>query len=550
MALNKEQQLAVDSDSKNIVCIAGAGTGKTFTMISRISRLVKDGVNPNSILVLTFTNAAAAEMRDRYKREHKNEVIPTFCTFHSFCYSLILRDTRIRSILGYSKPPTIPSESEVRKLFTECKQICSTKLSDDKLRGKEELSPSDQFQYGVFWKMYHKMLKQNNFITFDTMCYKVCELFSNDDPTVSSYKHMYKYLFVDEFQDTDPKQWKFISSFKDSNLFVVGDAKQAIYSFRDADSSIIKSIASSDDWETIKLVHNYRSTSQICDFANKIHEQWKSEAYNLDILSDKSGQEVFKHGEFDPHSVNARELVNDMLFCKGSEESMAILCRTNNEIAELITLLNDMGVKFSTKNPSKHLSDILVSSIDSEHLVNWLSSMLSSKQYNDYLKIASVDPHYQTEEGFRELYGDKLSKYIKRIDEIREILAGDIKFAYQKCADICKLLKLPCINIELQGICNEDIINYLVSIVDQINDNSSLYVGTIHSVKGLEYDVVHLLGVDGKSFRLIGEDNLNLYYVGVTRAKKTLHIWRGLDPLYNMNKTDEVEGLRYDEVFN
>lgn len=136
--LNTAQKQAVNCDAKNILCLAGAGTGKTFSMISRISRLVDEkSVDTSSILVLTFTNAAACEMRERYRKTHKNQETPLFCTFHSFCYSLISRNSAVARSLGYYKDtPTIADDMTIRKIHTRCRQQCGTKISDDKLNGK------------------------------------------------------------------------------------------------------------------------------------------------------------------------------------------------------------------------------------------------------------------------------------------------------------------------------------------------------------------------------------------------------------------------------
>lgn len=226
--LNRAQSEVVQSDAEKLLVLAGAGTGKTTTMLARISRLVDENkVDVQSILVLTFTNAAACEMRDRYRRSHHNQQTPTFCTFHSFCYSLIASNKDIANRLGYFKgTPDIADSTMLRKIHTMCKQKCSVKLSDDKLNGKVAVSKKEQFEKELYWKQYNKLLREQNLITFDIMCYEVCKLFSSNAVVIADYKKRYKYIFVYEFQDTDPKQWDFVSSFTHSNLFVCGDAKQ------------------------------------------------------------------------------------------------------------------------------------------------------------------------------------------------------------------------------------------------------------------------------------------------------------------------------------
>ena len=114
MQYNEEQLQAINADAKRLLCLAGAGAGKTATMIARIHRLVSEGVDPTSILVLTFTNAAAFEMKDRYHRQYKTKESPEFRTFHSFCYSILAKDRQILAKLNYTKVPNIATEQHFR----------------------------------------------------------------------------------------------------------------------------------------------------------------------------------------------------------------------------------------------------------------------------------------------------------------------------------------------------------------------------------------------------------------------------------------------------
>ena len=231
--MNKMQMKAVMSDSNRILVLAGAGTGKTTTMLARISRLVESGISPSEILVLTFTNSAACDMKDRYLRDHKDEKAPQFCTFHSFCYQLLAKDSKVRQQLRYVQLPSVAKESYIERIKTTCIQQCGIKLSMAKLNGKIPITQKEKFQFDIFWKQYDKMLRQNNLITFDIMCYEVGDLFVKQNYIVQKYLEKFKYIFVDEFQDTDHKQWDFVSAFKDSSIFVVGDVKQELYAFRE-----------------------------------------------------------------------------------------------------------------------------------------------------------------------------------------------------------------------------------------------------------------------------------------------------------------------------
>lgn len=240
------------------------------------------------------------------------------------------------------------------------------------------------------------------------MCYGVSKLFSDNNPVAEPEKQKFKYVFVDEFQDTDPKQWEFVSSFTNSNIFVCGDAKQAIYSFRGADSSIIKSLSENPEWTTIKLSENYRSTSEICDFSNQIHRSWKGSAYNLDILSNKHGIKVIERSALNLHS---NKDILDIVSNSADGKTAAILCRTNYEVSDIKDRLKSLGISFNSKDNNTDIGSILKSAVDSEYLVDWLSNKLRSNDYNDYLKYCSIDSRYKTEAGFMELYQNVLEKY-------------------------------------------------------------------------------------------------------------------------------------------
>ena len=186
--LNKEQQHVVDSNAKQILVLAGAGTGKTTVLISRVARLVASGVKPTSILGLTFTNAAASEMRERYKRICKTTDTPMFCTFHAFCYSLIIQDTAVRNAIGYKGIPDIAKDADLKRIEMSVKAQCGVKLSHDALmRNTEPASLKGAMQYRVFRKQYEKKLKQENLITFDIMCYEVGKLFVDNIPCIRQY---------------------------------------------------------------------------------------------------------------------------------------------------------------------------------------------------------------------------------------------------------------------------------------------------------------------------------------------------------------------------
>lgn len=529
--LNPQQQHAVDSNANKILCLAGAGAGKTATMIERISRLVKEGIRPSSILVLTFTNAAGFEMKDRYKQGHPGQLIPEFRTFHSFCYSLIIKDKAVRSAIGYRDVPTIADEGAIKKLETEAKMQYKIKLSSAKLSSKPDtLSPQEKYEYELYTKAVSRLLRERNVITFDILSDKVSSLFIKNDSSILQYKDQYKYIFVDEFQDTDPKQIQFLNSFQSSNVhfYFCGDCLQNIYQFRNCSNETIKALAKDDSWEQIKLFENYRSTNQICDFANRM-STYADDEYRIEMNGQRDGEPVKvirgAHSDWnklidDDHMSMLLDMVREL------EGDGAILCRSNKEVQYVCDALTDAGVVYSTGKRNVDALHILRSVLDNEYMLDWLATFLTAEMYSDYIRIAAqVDnPDIYW---FANHYGHlpKINERGKAIVAIRKIL-NSTSPNISKCADIFDVLGISDVVLEEIPESKEAIINTIRKSISEAQA-TELYVGTIHSSKGLEYGTVFVMGVNDKSFPLDrGEEMLNLYYVAITRAKNKLVVFR------------------------
>ena len=529
--LNPQQQEAVNCNSNKILCLAGAGAGKTATMIERISRLVKDGVAPSSILVLTFTNAAGLEMKERYKKIHPTGVIPEFRTFHSFCYSLIVKDKELRNLVGYDKVPTVVEECELKRLEKSVKMQCNIKLSDAKLAGEGKLTPQEQFEVEMYKKALKKMIRQENIITFDILCYDVGNLFVQNHECVKRYKEQYKYIFVDEFQDTDPKQIQFLNSFKgdDYHFYFCGDCLQNIYQFRNCSNETIKILSKDDSWTKIRLFENYRSTRQICEFANKM-SRYADKDYRIEMNGQKDGNRVrviygaassWTKPISDDHMAELMDMIRAM---KGGG---AVLCRSNKEVEYVCSVLQENGIAFGTNKPNEDAVHILKSAVDDDYMLDWLSSFLTAAKYTEYLRAAA---QVETPDirWFANIYGQTpgINSRGKSIVAIRKILKDTTKPIISRCADILAELKMENILLDEIPEADSDIIECLISNIEA-TQSQDLYVGTIHSSKGLEYGTVFVMGVDDKSFPLDkGEEMLNLYYVAITRAQNELVIFR------------------------
>lgn len=518
--LNENQNKFVNSNSKKIVCLAGAGTGKTYSMITRIERLVSDGINPAAILVLTFTEAAAYEMKSRYISNCSSRITPKFCTFHSFCFSLISNDIKIQRFLNYSKCPKLIDENKYKEVLTTHKKMLGIKLSDSKLYKDVYLTQFEKSQKDAFFKSIDKYMKSNNLITFDMMCYDVCKLFKDNQDVIKPYKQQYKYIFVDEFQDTDKKQFEFVTSFENSNIAVVGDSQQAIYSFRGADSSIIKSITQDPTWETTKLNQNYRSTIEIVEFANRINPESE---YKVDLVSDIHGDKVVVK-----NISNLEEYIKEIVF--GDDiGTTAILARSNREVNEIINSFKKLNIDYTCKSTDTITIQNLFSCIlDTSLIIPYLAAQLSVDRYSDYIRISNSNQNEITIDQFLDKWGDyNICKSYETICKLNRILNSP-DTPYKQCLKILSELNLYS-NKEfiLEGSSKESKLSSILKFIDSNDMSSNIYIGTIHSVKGLEYDNVYLLGVNSRSFKIDNEETRNIYYVGCTRAKKKLTICRG-----------------------
>lgn len=523
--MNEQQILAVTDNSKRIVCLAGAGSGKTFTMLNRISRLIDEGIDSQSILALTFTRASALDMKSRYILNHKNSICPEFKTFHAFCYTLLSTDNQILHKLGYHSVPAIADDDDIVRMKAKVRAELNIKQkSTDK-----PLTPKEQFQQELYHKRLKKLMDAENVISFDTLSKEVCNLFVSNDPCIQIYKNKYKYIFIDEFQDTDPTQFEFMLSFKGSNLFVVGDVLQAIYGFRNADSRIIKSLIDSKDWKTIKLFENYRSKNEICNFANRI-TGYADKQYRLELSGQGRGGSVSvfcledERKFYDPTipEDEAFDIISELTNRSGST---AILCRTNKEVDYMCGCLDESRIPYVRQIRTNLAEKFLNSVFNNEYFIEWVSTELNSQNYGTYLRLFELNHPENPVLYFYENFGkiDKIRYLMNTVFSIRQEFKKDIS-PNIKCRNILELLDIKDVIVDTNAKSTKEIYEYLISTVNKKLE-SDIYVGTIHSVKGLEYNNVFVVGVNDRSFRLDSEENHNLYYVAVTRAKNWLKVY-------------------------
>ena len=351
--LNKEQQEAVQCTEGPLLILAGAGSGKTRVLTYRIAHLIEDcGVNPWNILAITFTNKAAGEMRERVDRivGYGSESV-WVSTFHSACVRIL---RRYIDRLGYDTNFTI-YDTEDQK--TVMKDVCRRLELDPKLykertvlsvisNAKNEYISPNEFQLQVrgdfrMEKMaqayleYQKELKKNNALDFDDLLVKTVELFQSCPDVLESYQERFRYIMVDEYQDTNTVQFKLISILakKYHNLCVVGDDDQSIYKFRGAN---IKNILDFEevfpDAKVVKLEQNYRSTKHILDTANAVIAHNRGRKEKALWTENGEGEPVFFQQfqtGYDEAEYVAGEIRKKVRNGEAEYKDFAVLYRTN-----------------------------------------------------------------------------------------------------------------------------------------------------------------------------------------------------------------------------
>lgn len=548
MEFNKEQQAVIDCESDKILVMAGAGSGKTATMLGRISKQIDDGADPSSFLVLTFTRAAALNMRQRYLSNHKGQSVPNFSTFHAFCYQLLCTDYSVLRALGYTKVPTMCDTNTERKIRQMSKMKASVKLTNKKLETGEFISPLERYEYERYLKTLKKQMISENTITFKQLMEEVVDLFLKNDVCIEKYKKKYHYIYIDEFQDTDPLQWRFANTFSDTaQITLVGDTLQNIYSFRGCSNAIIKSLSTDRKWNQLRLHENYRSTVEIVEYANDLAEEYADSSYRVTMLAHQIGCPVcvtpLLERKFSSDDIQQREKIAITDVATRLEGTTAILARTNKEVSAIKSILESSNVSYTESNKSSDIPGILRSIVSNDYLVEWTSSFMKTEDYANYIRWRTIwyqeKLEYPSIADYVQKYDSvpKIHFYLSAIFAIRKILIDKSLDVFSKILSIYKYLGMSeddCFDAS-EDFNNGEILAYVLKRFNESKE-SNIYVGTVHSVKGLEYDNVMLLGVDDKCWRLDNEDNLNLFYVGITRAKKKLFIFK-----YEENREDENE---------
>ncbi len=348
--LNPDQEKAVLTTSGRVLILAGAGSGKTRVLTVRMAHLVQNcGVKPEQILGLTFTNKAAAEMRHRISGlvDKKTAGAITLCTFHSFCMKILREDIRH---LGYTSSFTLWDEQDVKRMITviardilgiegELPSLSVALAAVNRARSKG-VKPEDLTDTGSEWhdnftrELYCRLIQSMrayNALDFDALLWTTVELFEKFPDVLDKYRERYQYVMIDEYQDTNPIQYKLAALLtkKHNNLCVVGDDDQSIYGWRGAE---IKNILDFSDAVHIKLEQNYRSTNVILNAANAVI-QHNNTRHKKILWSDRGQGDLIEVFNAPDESTEAEAVICRLARLKNQHalkwKDIAILYRSN-----------------------------------------------------------------------------------------------------------------------------------------------------------------------------------------------------------------------------
>lgn len=379
--LNNEQKKAIESNNSHVLVLAGPGSGKTHTLVTKIEYMVEEkGVSPKEILVITFSKKAALEMQDRFEKLVKPKIYPVyFGTFHAIYYSIIKEHYRFDK-------NSILSESNKRKYLREILNKNNVEIKDDALvdefiskislyktlsdESKKEIFLSnferreDSILFQNVYEMYVKKCRDNNKLDFDDMLFLCKEVLTKNENILNKYQNIYKYILVDEFQDINDVQYDVLMmlSKKCKQIFVVGDDDQSIYGFRGSRPELMRQFINEyRDCVVIDMNKNYRCAEYIVSKAHKLIRinANRIEKKQIACKHDKNTGEVVINS-FTNASLEADyviESINRLKSEEGFNCSVAILYRTAKCANYLEEMLKFSGIKYSRKCESANFYD-------------------------------------------------------------------------------------------------------------------------------------------------------------------------------------------------
>lgn len=603
MALNEMQQLAVDTTEGPLLILAGAGSGKTTVLVNRVEHIISSHLaTPWQVLAITFTNKAAGELRERLVSAIGNEANDIWAyTFHSCC-SRILR--RFGEKIGYTNHFTIYDTDDSRRVMKQCQKqlgiedklinhksiLAEISRAKDSLISPEEYKQTAQNDFrkskiAECYELYQAQLKKSDAMDFDDIIFNTVKLLEENEDVRNLYQTQFKYVMVDEYQDTNHAQYVLTSLLADKykNICVVGDDDQSIYRFRGA---TIENILSFENHykgaKVIRLEENYRSTQNILDGANAVISHNKNRKGKTLFTRSGSGDKIV-YKTVMSESEESQYIIDEIV--KNVNNGMkysdhAILYRMNAQSRNLEVMLTKSGIshriigghRFFDRKEIKDIVSYLAvinnpsDNVRLQRIINVPKRAIGDTMFANVLEIGAglgmsafevcerADEFQKTSRS-----ASKLMNFTKMIRDFQECIENGMGLndLLQEVLDVTKYLDY----LQEEPETYEDRVNNikelssmfikyeeesedanlsefledvaLISDIDSYNeDEDAVVLMTLHSAKGLEFPVVFIPGMEEGIFpgnqSMFSEEDLEeerrLAYVGITRAKKKLYL--------------------------
>lgn len=619
-SLNPTQKAAVEAVDGPVLIFAGAGSGKTRVLTHKLFYLVDEGIfDPEEILAVTFTNKAAKEMKDRVMKLLKRSELPlSIGTFHSICARILREDIQV---LGFSKHFAIydvKDQLDLLKVLFEDNGISKTLIAPNQLRNQISLLKNKMISPDIFerkartilektistiYAQYQKALKLNDALDFDDLLNFPLEIFEKKPSILNKYEKRWKYILVDEYQDTNRAQFQFLTklALSHQNICVVGDDDQSIYGWRGAEvSNILDFEKTFSSCRVFTLEKNYRSTQQILNAATAVvMNNDRRENKNL-IAANGSGEAlglIETNDEQEEASAIISSIEKEIKLNKRNFNNFSILYRTNAQSRALEESFIRQGIPYNivgsvrfyerkeVKNVLAYLRLVvnLKDTISLRRIINFPARGIGAKtidkcvQQSEKDKIGFVDvlkkPNKMDIRGKQANALHKFYNTIIKYHDLREKLSAselarslveeigilsylkdssepDAKDRFDNVAELLTSIEEFSLRDPKASLSRflEDV--SLQTDIDHWNDSDNrVTMMTVHSSKGLEFPVVFIAGMDDGLFPLSRsiddkkelEEERRLFYVALTRAEERVYI------LYATNRrrmgTETVNGL-------
>jgi len=581
--LNDAQQKAVLHGDGPMMVLAGPGSGKTLIITKRIENLIREkNVNPNEILVITFTKAAAGEMKQRFLTIMPEGKRVTFGTFHAVFFTVLKHAYHFQAdnIIREEEKIRLMREM-VRTMHLDCEdenEFAKSLLGEISLIKNNRMELSHYYPttcgrdvFFQVYRQYHEFLRRHRKIDFDDMLLYTFELFDQRKDILSAWQKKYRYILIDEFQDVNQLQYDTVRMLAAplDNLFVVGDDDQSIYRFRGAKPEIMLHMPKDyGNLEIVKLGYNYRCPREVVDFASKIIAH-NRQRFQKEIQGVKQQEHAISFQVFDSIKEENENLIKHLKSQKTPFSETAVLFRTNLQARPLMEKLMEYNIPFTAKDRVPNLYEHWIA----KDLYAYMRIAKGSRARRDFLMVMNRPKRYLSRDSLESenvafdawmaFYSEQpwIADRIEKLWQDLKIIAGMRPFAavnyIRKAVGYDDFLKEYA---DYRNIKEEELVQILEELqestrgfltfddwfghieeysrkIEQVwkksrEEKEAVTLSTFHSAKGLEFDSVHIMEVNEgitpyKKAALPQEmeEERRMFYVAVTRAKQELFLY-------------------------